>query len=120
MKASVKFFVAKDGQYVLGPGKIQLLRLVEESGSLRRAARAMGMSYRWAWGRIRKAEEAIGVPMLQQGEDSASRAKTLSRDAREIIEWFARTEAELAEVLRRAEATRPRALKDADSGENGT
>lgn len=33
----------------LGPGKAQLLALIEENGSIRAAGAAMGMSYRRAW-----------------------------------------------------------------------
>lgn len=33
----------------IGPGKISLLQGIERSGSLRRAARELGMSYRRAW-----------------------------------------------------------------------
>lgn len=33
----------------LGPGKAQLLSLIEEHGSIRAAGTAMGMSYRRAW-----------------------------------------------------------------------
>ena len=33
----------------VGPGKIRLLELVDESGSISAAARAMDMSYRRAW-----------------------------------------------------------------------
>ena len=33
----------------LGPGKVRLLELVEEHGSISAAGRAMGMSYRRAW-----------------------------------------------------------------------
>lgn len=33
----------------LGPGKIQLLRLISEHGSIRSAGAAIGMSYRRAW-----------------------------------------------------------------------
>ena len=111
MKTHFKFFVVKDEEYVLGPGKIELLRLVGEHGSLRKAAQEMGMSYRWAWGRIKKAEEVIGVPLLAQDGALKRQTKVLTGDAREIMEWFSRTEAELAKVLRHAEETRPRALK---------
>ena len=33
----------------LGPGKIDLLRLIDQHGSIRAAGAAMGMSYRRAW-----------------------------------------------------------------------
>lgn len=37
------------GAHTLGPGKIQLLEAMQESGSISAAARSMGMSYRHAW-----------------------------------------------------------------------
>ena len=45
---------------LLGLGRIQLLELVEELGSLNKAASAMGMSYRAAWGRMKQTETVIG------------------------------------------------------------
>ena len=38
-----------DGDRALGPGKVRLLELVGETGSISAAGRAMGMSYRRAW-----------------------------------------------------------------------
>lgn len=38
-----------DGARHLGHGKIRLLELIDEHGSISSAARAMGMSYRRAW-----------------------------------------------------------------------
>lgn len=38
-----------DTHQTLGPGKIRLLELVGETGSISAAGRAMGMSYRRAW-----------------------------------------------------------------------
>jgi molybdate transport system regulatory protein len=38
-----------DEERALGPGKVRLLELVGETGSISAAGRAMGMSYRRAW-----------------------------------------------------------------------
>lgn len=38
-----------DGDERLGPGKVRLLELIREQGSISAAARAMPMSYRRAW-----------------------------------------------------------------------
>lgn len=111
MKGLVKFFLMKENDYILGPGRIALLRLVCEQGSLRKAAQEMGMSYRWAWGRIKDAEKALGFPLLRHGEPTGGNAKTLSREALEIIEWYSRTEAEIARLLQQAEAEQPEFLK---------
>lgn len=97
----------------MGPGKIMLLRYVAEHGSLWKAAQEMGMSYRWAWGRIKKAEEVLGIPLLTKDEKGKGKAKVLSPEAREIIEWYSRTEAELTRVLAEAEARQPEVLRRA-------
>jgi molybdate transport system regulatory protein len=51
---------------LLGLGRIQLLELVEELGSLNKAAAAMGMSYRAAWGRMKQTETVIGAPLVER------------------------------------------------------
>ncbi|MGE4551971.1 MAG: winged helix-turn-helix domain-containing protein [Desulfovibrionaceae bacterium] len=50
---------------VLGPGRILLLDLIEEHGSLRKAAKSIGMSYRAAWGKLRATEKALGVKLVE-------------------------------------------------------
>jgi molybdate transport system regulatory protein len=37
------------GRHMLGPGKVRLLEMIGEHGSISAAGRAMGMSYRRAW-----------------------------------------------------------------------
>lgn len=38
-----------DGEILLGEGRVNLLRAIEETGSLTKAAKSMGMSYKKAW-----------------------------------------------------------------------
>ncbi len=46
----------------LGPGKARLLELIDAEGSIRRAAAAMGMSYRRAWLLVQEIEAVMGAP----------------------------------------------------------
>lgn len=48
-----------------GMGRLMLLDMIEEHGSLRKAAEAMGMSYRAAWGKLRATEDALGVVLVE-------------------------------------------------------
>jgi molybdate transport system regulatory protein len=48
----------------LGPGKARLLELVAETGSIRKAAAGMKMSYRKAWLLLKALEETFGAPLL--------------------------------------------------------
>jgi molybdate transport system regulatory protein len=49
----------------LGPGKVRLLELVDESGSIREAARKMRMSYRQAWLLLHSLAETFGDPLVE-------------------------------------------------------
>lgn len=109
MKLSAKLFIVKGEKYVLGPGRVELLRAVAELGSLRKAAQKFGMSYRWAWGRMTDAEKSLGIPLLVQ--DGTGKAKTLSPQARELLDWFTAVERSVAEAMEQSEAARPEFLQ---------
>jgi molybdate transport system regulatory protein len=47
-----------------GPGKARLLELIGETGSIRRAAAAMDMSYRRAWLLLQETEEMMKEPIV--------------------------------------------------------
>ena len=47
-----------------GPGKAKLLETLKQEGSIRRAAVAMGMSYRRAWLLIQDIEATTGGPVV--------------------------------------------------------
>jgi len=49
----------------LGPGKIRLLELVAETGSIRQAGLALEMSYARAWGLIRELNDMFGTPVVE-------------------------------------------------------
>lgn len=48
----------------LGPGKVELLALVGETGSIRAAAEAMGMSYMRAWTLIKTMNACFREPLV--------------------------------------------------------
>jgi len=60
----VHLWLETDGKMLFGLGRIQLLQQVQRLGSLNQAAKALSMSYRAAWGRIKSTEEALGEPLL--------------------------------------------------------
>ena len=48
----------------LGPGKVRLLELIAETGSIRKAAAGMKMSYRQAWLLLQALGAAFGEPLV--------------------------------------------------------
>lgn len=91
----------------LGTGRILLLANVERLGSLSKAADAMGMSYRAAWGKIRQSETALGVKLLESRGTRRDGVR-LTREGRELAasfrRWFSEVE---AEALDRADSIFP-------------
>lgn len=54
------------GGMLMGLGRAELLLRIQESGSLNQAAKAMGMSYRAAWGRLKASEAIAGEPLVEK------------------------------------------------------
>ena len=51
-------------QGALGPGKVRLMELIDEKGSISAAGRAMDMSYRRAWLLIESLNQAFREPLV--------------------------------------------------------
>ncbi|KUK41166.1 MAG: Putative transcriptional regulator, ModE family [Clostridia bacterium 62_21] len=65
MRVSYKIWLeTKEGLPLLGDGIFCLLCAINETCSLAEAARLMGMSYRHAWGKIRRAEGNLGCKLI--------------------------------------------------------
>lgn len=60
----MKLWIVLADRVQFGHGRAQLLRAIDELGSIRKAAAQFGMSYRRAWGYLRELEAAAGFPFL--------------------------------------------------------
>lgn len=55
----------KSGEDIaLGPGKMELLQAIRDSGSISAAARSMGMSYRRAWMLVETMNRCFSEPLV--------------------------------------------------------
>jgi len=63
-RPAFKVWMETDEGYVFGPGVYSLLRKLDETGTLKVAAESLDMSYRFAWGLIKRAEEKLGAPLV--------------------------------------------------------
>jgi molybdate transport repressor ModE-like protein len=74
----------------------ELLRAVEEERSIGGAASRLGVSYRYAWGLIRRANHEFGAPLLNM---SRGRRTTLSILGKKVVAADRRIEARIAPLL---------------------
>jgi len=76
----------KDDKFVLGEGRERLLELIDEKGSISEAAKEMNMSYRHAWGKVKKIEEVLGKEVVksQRGGDK-NRGSVLTTTGKQLL-----------------------------------
>lgn len=114
----VHLWLEREGSMFFGLGRVQLLELVDRLGSLNRAAKAVGMSYRAAWGRIKASEERLGAPLLaeasgRRGYELTPLARTLMAD---FMAWHREVE---AFALQRAQEVFPWPVRPFQEPEGG-
>jgi len=51
-KIKSRIWIEADGNVLLGEGRVKLLKAIETTGSLSKAAKSLGMSYKKAWSLI--------------------------------------------------------------------
>ena len=56
----LRIWLERDGRFIVSEGRAELLNKVKETGSLSKAAKEMGMSYRHAWGIIHRISQNAG------------------------------------------------------------
>lgn len=79
----------ENGEKFFGEGPCRLLRLVEETGSLRCAAASMEMAYSKATKLIKQAEAALGYPLTQRSVGGRSGGgSTLTPEGRAFLQRY--------------------------------
>ncbi len=83
----LRVWLEQEDKTYIGIGSTLLLQHVDKLGSLRKAAEALGMSYRRAWGKLKNAEERIGQPLVEKTKGKGQRFN-LSPYGRDLMERF--------------------------------
>ena len=66
MKYTIKsrIWIEADGDILLGEGRVRLLKAIDEMGSLTKAAKLIGMSYKKAWSLIDAVNSRAKEPVI--------------------------------------------------------
>jgi len=85
--------VVRGDEIALGPGKVDLLKLVGETGSIREAADRMGMSYMRAWTLIRTMNACFKEPLVEAARGGAGHGgATLTETGRRALQLYEQME----------------------------
>ena len=66
MKLEGQLWFAHEGQNLAGQGRIELLQQIADTGSISKAAKAAGMSYKTAWDAVDAMNKATGSPLVER------------------------------------------------------
>ncbi len=98
---SYKIWIEDNGMPVLGRGGAEILEQVEEQKSISRAARNLGMSYRFVWNYLQKIEKSAGEPIIEtfRGGKSGGGGAELTPHGKSLLNKYKRLEAHLGSIL---------------------
>jgi len=87
MNVSLRLWIGGTKGIFFGPGRAELLDAIECHGSLRKAACQLNMSYRGAWGKIKRTEDALGFKLVEKGA-SNKEGYRLTEEGRQLKEKY--------------------------------
>jgi molybdate transport system regulatory protein len=90
----------------IGPGKVRLLEEVDRTGSIRKAAEALNMSFRQSWLLLKAIEEMFGEPVIVTARGGAKGGgSALTELGRLVVANYRQLEQDAALATRRQVAS---------------
>ena len=69
----------------IGPGRADLLELIGQTGSIAAAGKAMGMSYKRAWGLVQALNSGFGRPLVESSRGGAAQGGAHLTQAGQLV-----------------------------------
>ncbi len=90
LKPRFRMVLELDGRPVVDERLASLLKMVEETGSILSASKALGLAYSRAWEAIFKAEGALGAQLVERRPGRVERSARLTEEGREVLQLYLR------------------------------
>ncbi len=88
----------RDG--ILGDKKCELLRAIDETGSLNDAMKKLNLTYRKTWDNLRKIERELGFPLIKPTRGGADGGSTvLTTEGKILIQAFEKFHSEYDQII---------------------
>lgn len=95
-----RFWLKRQGYTFVGPGRIQLLERIRDSGSINEAAKSMKMSYKAAWDMVDTMNRVAARPVVVRIKGGRSGGGTqLTEYGQTLIDSFRNMEQEHRDFL---------------------
>ncbi|WP_054842417.1 LysR family transcriptional regulator [Vulcanisaeta distributa] len=116
MSVSVRFrvWVEVGGRHVIGPGGYEILKAIDEVGSISGAARRLGMSYRFVWNYIDRMEKTLGIKLVDARKGGRGRGggAKLTPEAQALLKYYEEIIEEMNQIANKWSQELTRRFKD--------
>lgn len=101
-KLSCKIWLEYNGKPLIGKGGAQILEQIDMEQSISKAAKKLGMSYRYVWSYIRRVERVLGKPVIEtyRGGKAGGGGAKLTKLGKELLKKYKHAEGRLTKVLK--------------------
>lgn len=91
-----------EGELLFGKGKTKILELIEQEGSIAKAAKKLGMNYKKTWAHIKILQKNIADQLvIPQKGGGGSGGTALTPKARELVRDYRQLQREIEEIANR-------------------
>lgn len=98
----VRCWIDIDGERFFGPGRAELLQRIQDTGSISKAAQAMGMSYKKAWAMIDELNTRGQKPYVIAHKGGQKGGGTeLTKTGQEVLIAYQKLNNKLASVVQK-------------------
>ena len=100
-KPSCKVWLEYKGKPLLGKGGAQILEAIKEAKSISKAAKELGMSYRYVWNYLAKIEKTMQEPVVQtyRGGRKGGGGAKLTKLGESLLKEYRLVEGYVGEIL---------------------
>jgi len=104
LKAKLKLWLSsKDVEGVFGDGKWRLLKAIDREGSLRQASERLHISYRKAWGDLKKAQDTLHIALVEKHRGGSMGGQTvLTEQGKRLVEAYTKFRGDIEKALEKA------------------
>jgi len=104
LRARFKLWLStKDVEGVFGDGKWRLLKAIDAEGSLKAASESLRISYRKAWGDLKKAQDALSTALVEKQRGGSMGGRTaLTDEGKKWVKAYARFRGDVEKAVEKA------------------
>ena len=104
LRARFKLWLSsKDDEGVFGDGKWRLLKAIDAEGSLKAASESLHISYRKAWGDLKKAEEGLSTALVKKRRGGNMGGQTtLTDQGKKWVKAYTRFRGDIEKAVEKA------------------